>query len=216
MQTVRNMLSANDTDRIRLAVSEAESRTCGEIVPMIVRASNSYLRLRVTGAITSAITAFVMGVFLTPQSHPSWFLLFEILGYVFGTLLFWIDPFLRLFLSDEEMEAKVRDRAIRAFYEHQLHKTRGATGILMLASLLEHRVYILADQGIHEKVGTEKWQEAVKILTRALKENRVGDGFCEAIAVCGELLATHFPVTGENPNELPDQIILEQGSLEGQ
>jgi putative membrane protein len=109
------------------------------------------------------------------------------------------------------MESKVFDRALHAFYEHDLHKTRESTGILILASLLERRVRILADRGIHEKVGDAEWQKAADALTRALKEKRPGDGFCEAIGICGEVLARHFPANGKNPqgnpNELPDAAI---------
>jgi putative membrane protein len=61
---------------------------------------------------------------------------------------------------------------------------------------MERRVQILADRGIHEKVGDKEWRKAVELLTRALKEKRPGDGFCEAIAVCVEVLARHFPADG--------------------
>jgi putative membrane protein len=56
-------------------------------------------------------------------------------------------------------------------------------------------------------VGDSEWRKAASVLTRALKEKRTGDGFCEAIAICGEVLARHFPAAGENPNELPDRTI---------
>lgn len=208
MRKLRRYLSPNDEERIRRAVAEAESRTRGEIVPMIVHASDSYAHLHVAGGIAFAVTAFVLGMVLWPRSHPSWFLMLELFGYVFGSLLFRIDGLKRLFLTHREMEAKVFDRALHAFYEHELHKTRESTGILILASLLERRVQILADRGIHEKVGDAEWRKAAYLLTRALKEKRTGDGFYEAIAVCGEVLARHFPATGENPNELPDRTIL--------
>jgi putative membrane protein len=208
MRKLRRYLSPNDEERIRRAVAEAESRTRGEIVPMIVRSSDAYAHLHVTGGIAFAVTAFVMGMILCPRSHPSWFLMFEIFGYALGDILFRIDGLKRLFLTHREMEAKVSDRALRAFYEHELHKTRESTGILILASLLERRVHILADRGIHEKVGEAEWQKAANVLTRALKEKRTGDGFCEAIAICGEVLSRHFPADGKspqaNPNELPD------------
>jgi putative membrane protein len=208
MRKLRRYLSSDDEERIRHAVAVAESRTRGEIVPMIVRSSDAYAHLHVTGGIALAVTAFAMGMVLWPRSHPSWFLMFELLGYVLGDLLFRIDGLKRLFLTHREMEAKVFDRALHAFYEHELHKTRESTGILILASLLERRVQILADRGIHEKVGEAEWRKAANVLTRALKEKRTADGFCEAIAVCGEVLARHFPATGENPNELPDRTIL--------
>jgi putative membrane protein len=211
MARVQKYLSKGDEERIRRAVADAESRTLGEIVPMVVRGSDSYAHLHVVGGIALAVTAFVMGVQFWPTNHPSWYLMFEILGYAAGTLLFQIDGIKRLFLSRQEMEAKVFDRALRAFYEHDLHKTREATGILILASLLERRVQILADRGIHEKVGDVEWRKAADLLTRAMKERRTGDGFCEAIAVCGEVLARHFPAPGEgpgvNPNELSDGLI---------
>jgi putative membrane protein len=211
MRKIRRYLSEKDEKTIRQAVADAESRTRGEIVPMIVGASDPYAHLHVAGGIAFAVAAFVIGMALTPKIHPSWYLIFEIIGYVAGSLFFRLDSIKRLFLTSGEMDTKVFDRALHAFYEHELHKTRESTGILILASLLERRVQILADRGIHEKVGDQEWQRAAGLLTRALKEKRTGDGFCEAIAVCADVLARHFPITGENseenPNELPDQPI---------
>jgi putative membrane protein len=204
MRKIRRYLTAEDEEKIRRAVTRAESRTRGEIVPMIVHASDHYVHLRVAGGIAFAVTAFVIGLTLKPALHPSWLLLFEVIGFLAGSLLMEIDGVKRLFLSDREMEAKVFDRALRAFYQHELHTTRESTGILILASLLERRVQIIADRGIHQKVGDAAWRKAAEALTRSLKEKRTGDGFCEAIAICGEALARHFPVVAENPNELPD------------
>jgi len=204
MRKIRRYLTTEDEEKIRRAVAQVESRTRGEIVPMIVRASDAYSHLCMIGGLVFAVAGFVVGLVLWPALHPSWLLLFEIGGYFMGSLLFRIDRVLRLFLSDREMEARVFDRALRAFYEHNLHATRDATGILILASLLERRVQILADRGIHQKVGDAAWHGAAKALTRALKEKRTGDGFCEAIAICGDLLAHHFPASGVNPNELPN------------
>lgn len=204
MPKIRHYLTKDDEEKIRRAVAQAESRTQGEIVPMIVHASDHYAHLRVAGGIAFAVTAFVIGLTLRPALHPSWFLLFEVVGYLAGSLFMEIDGVKRLFLTDREMEAKVFDRALRAFYEHNLHATRESTGILILASLLERRVQILADRGIHQKVGDAAWRSAAEALTRALKERRAGDGFCEAVVVCGDVLARHFPASAVNPDELPN------------
>jgi putative membrane protein len=204
MSAIRRYLTCDDAEKIRLAVGQAESRTRGEIVPMIVRASDAYAHIRVMGGLVFAVTAFVIGLALWPAIHPSWLLLLEIGGYFTGSVLFRIDRVMRLLLTDREMGARVFDRALRAFYEHNLHATREATGILILASLLERRVQILADRGIHQKVGDAAWRSAAEALTRALKEKRAGDGFCEAISMCGDLLARHFPVSAGNPDELPN------------
>ncbi|MBI5197487.1 MAG: TPM domain-containing protein [Nitrospirae bacterium] len=209
MAKIWRYLTPSDEERIRHAVVEAESQSRGEIVPMIVRASDSYAHIHVTGGIAFAVTAFAIGMMVWPEGHPAWFLMLELLGYVAGSLLFRMDGVKRLFLTHREMEARVFDRALRAFYEHELHKTKESTGILILASVLERRVRILADHGIHGKVGDAEWRKAANLLTGALKEKRTGDGFCEAIEVCGVVLARYFPAIGgkpgENPNELPDQ-----------
>ena len=210
MREIRRYLAAEDEEKIRRAVAQAESRTRGEIVPMIVHASDHYAHLRVAGGIAFAVTAFVIGLTLKPALHPSWLLLFEVVGYLTGSFFMEIDAVKRLFLSSREMEAKVFDRALRAFYQHELHATRESTGILILASLLERRVQIIADRGIHDKAGEAAWRKAAEALTRSLKEKRTADGFCEAIAICGDVLARYFPhapSAGENPNELPDQPI---------
>jgi len=207
MRKIRRYLNKTDEERIRHAVADAESHTRGEIVPMIVRASDPYAHLHVTGGITLAITAFVIGVTFFPKIQPSWFLIFEIIGYASGSFLFRVDSIKHLFLSNREMETKVSSRALHAFYEHELHKTKESTGILIFASLLERRVQILADRGIHEKVGDREWKKAADLLTRALEERRTGDGFCQAVTVCAEVLAQHFPAGSENSNELPNQPI---------
>ena len=40
-----------------------------------------------------------------------------------------------------------------------------------------------------------------------LKEGRITDGICDAIADIGEVLAEHFPKSSEDTNEIPDKLI---------
>ena len=42
----------------------------------------------------------------------------------------------------------------------------------------------------------------------ALKIGHTKEGFIGAIEKCGELLAEHFPAHSENPNELPDGLVI--------
>jgi putative membrane protein len=67
---------------------------------------------------------------------------------------------------------------------------------------------VLGDRGIHEKMGAE-WDRAVAALVEGMRANDPGKGFVDAIALCGAVLAEHFP---RDPslhaarNELEDQI----------
>ena len=77
------------------------------------------------------------------------------------------------FLSGKRIEETVRERAVMAFYEKQLYKTRDETGILIFISLLEHRVWILGDRGINAKIAPDFWEKIASELSSGIKEKRV-------------------------------------------
>jgi putative membrane protein len=75
---------------------------------------------------------------------------------------------------------------------------------------LERRVVVLADRGINEKVQEGTWDEVIGILTNGLKSGNACDGFCKAIERCGEILAGHFPRSGDDRDELPNKLVTER------
>jgi len=210
------MFSEQEMERIRDAVRAAERRTRGEIVPMVVPASAHYQEARYRGGLAAAL--LVLAVLLTLDvrwdlwwwsRHPgAWMLLGTVatygLGHWFGSTSWGI----RLFVPEAWMEMKVRRRAEQAFYEHGLHRTREATGILMMVSLLERRIQILADRAINERVPIGTWDGVVQSVIEGIRQGRPSDALCDAINRCGDLLAAHFPAReGDNPDELPDELI---------
>ena len=103
-------------------------------------------------------------------------------------------------------EEAVRARAEQAFFEHGLHQTRDGTGVLVFASLREHRAVIIGDRGIHARMGDGEWQRAVDALVAGMRRGTPGQGFVAAIDLVGARLAEHFPRRDGEPraNELPD------------
>jgi putative membrane protein len=81
---------------------------------------------------------------------------------------------------------------------------------LILASLLEHRVEVLADRGIDQKVPAGTWNEVVQILSAGLKTGNACDAYCKAIERCGEILAQHFPRQPDDQDELTNKLIIER------
>ncbi|WP_447973629.1 TPM domain-containing protein [Nitrospira sp. Kam-Ns4a] len=210
------MFSDDELRRIREAVQAAERRTRGEIVPMIVPASARYREARHLAGLILAVVALTALLTLEygwgrwgwAAHHPGWILVGVAAAYALGAALGGRPWAIRLLTSRERLAFKVRHRAELAFYEHGLQRTREATGILILVSLLERRVQILADRAINERVAPGTWDGLVGDLVRGIKEGRPAEALCRAIAACGDLLAAHFPArTGENPNELPDELI---------
>lgn len=214
------MLTFTEQERARIqeAVRQAEQGTIGEIVPMVVPASARYREAGyrtglILGWLTLAVCLTVEWYWLPWGWHAGnagWLLLAVIAAYGAGEWLGRFPAVIRLVTSRERMAYKVNLRAQQAFYQHGLQNTKGRTGILILVSLLEHRVQVLADKGINDCVPAGTWDAVVQGLVEGIKRGRPTDALCEAIARCGELLARHCPAgPGQNPNELPDRLIQE-------
>jgi putative membrane protein len=62
---------------------------------------------------------------------------------------------------------------------------------------------VIADRGVLKKVPSNEWNDALFELHNAGR-NPQPTQFQNVLRNFGNLLATHLPATGENPNELPD------------
>lgn len=99
-------------------------------------------------------------------------------------------------------------RAVEIFSELKMESTKDRNAVLLYAALKDRQLAIYADSGIHEKVGTQFWEEAVnKILLHFDKKNYT-NGIVHCITEIGNALAENFPYNKEeDKNELPDEII---------
>jgi len=195
--------------RIRKAVIAAESKTAGEIVPMLVTSSARYTEVELLGTIIGLFAGMMAEWFWSDPWGSHFFNLWPVIGATAGFLVCRVPQIKRLLASKSRIADAVHTLALASFTEHGLHYTRDHTGILILVSLLEHRVEVLADRGINAKVETGTWQEIVKILTDGLKTNQACDAYCKAIERCGEILASHFPRQPDDKDELPNRLVTE-------
>lgn len=202
-----NFFTDEEKERIRQAVIAAESKTAGEIVPMLVTLSARYTEVELIGLIAGLLVGMTVE-FLWSDPWGSQFLnLWPVAGALVGFLLCRIPPIKRLLIPKSRAADAVHSLALASFTQHGLHYTRDHTGILILVSLLEHRIEVLADRGINAKVEPGTWQEISRILVGGLKSKQTCDAFCQAIARSGEILATHFPRQPDDKDELPDSLV---------
>ena len=186
------------------AVRGAERTTSGEIVPMLVERSDSYLDVRGVIAALVALAAGALWLALLPELS-AWTIPTQIC--VFAAVawgLHWA-PLLRLLAPDPLLAARVHRAAALAFHEQGLVETRHRTGILLFVSLLERQVVVLADRGIHERVPDGTWDDVVAKVLEGIRAGRADEGLVEAIRSCGEHLAAHFPRQPDDRNELPNR-----------
>lgn len=205
------VFSPEEKERIRQAVEVAEQRTSGEIVPMIVAACRPYAEVELGGLAAGLAIGTLAALFLhDPWGPVQTQLSLPLTGGILGFILCRIPAIKRRLIPQRQIAEAVHLRSLAAFTAHGLHHTRAHTGILIFASLLEHRVEVLADRGINEKVQPGTWNEVVQILTSGLKSGNACEAFCKAIERCGEILAAHFPRAADDRDELADKLITEK------
>ncbi|MDP2037959.1 MAG: TPM domain-containing protein [Ignavibacteria bacterium] len=104
----------------------------------------------------------------------------------------------------------IRQLAEKEFYKLNMNSTRDKTGILLFLLLEEHQFYILADQGINEKVTQETWDSVRDEIQIKFHEGNFCDGMIAGIEKVGKILTEHFPVKADDANELSNKIVMER------
>jgi putative membrane protein len=204
-----NFFSESEKEKIYTLVKNAERETSGEIAVMVVDASDSYLEAEFLGALLlSAFIALILAIALQ---------LVTIWSYIPAVIIFWFPAlyFIRRFprfklalVGKKRQEEALRERAIRAFFEKNLHRTREETGVLIFISTLERTVWILGDRRINERIGPQVWQELSGELAGRIRENQAFEGVCAVIVKLSMILKLHFPPAVDDINELPDEVIV--------
>jgi putative membrane protein len=209
LEIMKLKLTEQQRRSIAEAIGEAEARTSGEIVTVVLPQSDDYPAARWRLAVVTSLLAAFLLYFFSLALDPFWVLCIQFpalgLGYFLGGTSF----FKRLMTTDAEIEEEFEQRAIQAFHAQKLAMTRDRTGILIFLSMLEHRVKIMADIGIAAKVPPEVWNQIVATLIQDIREHHFSEGLIKAIHRCGDCLAHHFPSNGEDLNELSDDLITE-------
>lgn len=98
-----------------------------------------------------------------------------------------------------------RQRAVEVFSELHVWDTEANNGVLIYLLLADRDVEIVADRGFRAIVTTAEWEAVCGEMERHFARGEFEAGALTGIAQAHALIARHFPVRGENPNELPDQ-----------
>ena len=85
-------------------------------------------------------------------------------------------------------------------------RTEGRTGVLIFLIFEDRQFRIVADQGIHAKVGEATWQKIADEMSSHFSGKRFKEGILHGVREVGNILAVHFPPSGNNKNELPDEV----------
>lgn len=101
-----------------------------------------------------------------------------------------------------------RQRAIEVFSQLRVWDTEHNNGVLIYLLLADRDVEIVADRGIHVRLGTDVWKSICQDMEAAFRAGKFEAGVSSGIQAVGEQLARHFPAGHEKHNEMPDHPVL--------
>jgi uncharacterized membrane protein len=101
-----------------------------------------------------------------------------------------------------------RERAIQVFSDLHVWDTVHNNGVLIYLLLADRDVEIVADRGIHEKLGQAAWEAICQEMEAAFRQGQFEAGILAGVVRVGEHLKQHYPQQGSKLNELPDHPVL--------
>ena len=100
------------------------------------------------------------------------------------------------------------ERAIEMFAQLRVWDTEHNNGVLIYLLLADHDVEIVADRGIHAKLGNAVWEAICRDMEAAFRLGKFEAGVIDGIHAVGSHLQRHFPAQSATRNELPDKPVV--------
>jgi putative membrane protein len=202
--------NAEERATIEAAITEAESKTSGEIIVVVATASAGYFAYALMWAALLALLVPWPLIYFT--NWPVEYIYLAQLGvFILGALLMQWQTLRFAIVPNSIKRARAHQKAVEQFLAQNLHTTKGRTGVLIFVSFAEHYAEVIADEGIYKKVPQDTWNGVVNTLVTHLGRGARVEGFVRAIHDCGAILAEHFPPGRIDQNELPNHLIVLDG-----
>ena len=213
-------LDAAADNAVKQRIAALESSTGVEVVAAVIARADDYPEIPwkafALGASLAALAAVAAAL-----TEPGWEAYEAVVeaavvvlaaGAAAALATVWIAPFARLFLPRARRQAEVLQYAQAMFLETELHRTRRRDGILLLVSLFEHEVVVLADRGVREKLGPEELGPVVAAVTAGINRGPLKEALLDGLArLAAALAARGFRAQPGEPNELPDAPVQRRG-----
>jgi len=212
--------SLNDKDRSQLNayVAETEKRTGTQIVLSVIERCDVYPELPwkafALGVALASLVLLAMDIL-----RPDWVSVATILlavviilsaGAVCALLCIFVPGFARFFLDEERSEVEVRQYAESLFLSRELFATKERTGVLLLVGLFERQVVVLPDTGLDGRLNLTDLQEIIDQMTHMLASGQIAEALGKGL-ICLEKVLSDTKLLKSEENELPDEIIEEEG-----
>lgn len=194
-------------DALKLEVQELEKETGAELVVALSPRVGRYFFSHV---VFGTLTAFTLLTILMFIPQEIWFvkIYYEtLIAFALGFLaLYAMNPLKRLIQGRKYMRTRVKDRAVALYHEAKVHRTQHYTGVLIFVAFFEREVVIVADEGAETSIPAAEWEIMKNRFAKTFTAKHPPDAIIEAIRESAPVFAHHIPQSGDDINELPDEI----------
>jgi len=208
---IETFFSKADREAIHAATTAAEQKTAGELVVYVTERCDPHPEVAWKGALVGgALGALCAGVAVWRfggwgAPDQLWILIGFQLGLVAGWMASRLDAVARRLIGEEALGSRVDGRAAEAFLDEKVFATRERTGVLIFVALFEHRVLVLADEGIDERVADEAWDEISGELALGIRRGAPAAALIHAVERCAALLEAHGVQAVNQENQLSNK-----------
>jgi uncharacterized membrane protein len=101
-----------------------------------------------------------------------------------------------------------RARAVEVFSILRIWDTEHNNGVLIYLLLADRKVEIIADRGVHHKLGQEIWETICREMENSFRQGQFEEGVIAGIQSVGKHLEQNYPHIGSKINELSDQPVI--------
>lgn len=200
-------ISMETKQKIEEAVFEVEKKTSSELVAVVTQKSGDYLYIALL--ITSVIALLVpFGLlFLAPELEAKSVYEIQLLSFMFLLLLLNVPSVLSVFLPKKLLVKAAKLKAYETFRILGLQKTSHYQAVMIFVSLYEKYIEIIADSAISSKIDNALWQSTIDTFLANVQNDKLEEGYIQAINEIGAILVEYFPIETHDKNELSDRLI---------
>jgi uncharacterized membrane protein len=114
----------------------------------------------------------------------------------------------RVYLESRCRFVDALDRAVEIFQGLKMDQTADRNAVLVYVALKDKQLAVFGDEGIHQKVGSQFWNQEVGRMLQHFNKHNYAEGIASVVSEIGEVLVHHFPYNKDtDKNELPDDIV---------
>lgn len=202
------LLTDEEKELISKEIENLEKLSSAELVAVITKRSSNYKNSLLIFSIILVFLASFLLYFFKEDLYTLELLQYQILIFIGINLFFQTFHNLFLKLIPKFYKDKIASLyAKKQFYNLGLNRTKTKQAIMFFVSLDEKYVEIITDTEISKKIPNEFWHQVISEFTYDIKNEDFLNAYLKALKASKAILIQHFPISKDDINELPNEVI---------